>query len=88
MERIDRSGSSGRTVTLKVKFADFRQITRAKSFVMKVSGRNAIGEAGHALLAALLPVPLGIRLLGLTLSSLSREEEDSAPAASQLGLDL
>jgi DNA polymerase-4 len=87
MERVERSDASGRTVTLKVKFSDFRQITRAKSFALSVSRRAQIGEAGHALLAALLPVPLGVRLLGLTLSSLDRGEE-TAPVASQLGLDL
>jgi DNA polymerase-4 len=31
MERVERSGSAGRTVTLKVKYADFRQITRARA---------------------------------------------------------
>ncbi|WP_174274974.1 DNA polymerase IV [Sphingomonas bacterium] len=86
MERIERSGAAGRTVTLKVKFADFRQITRARSFAASVSTQAEIGKAGQALLAALCPVPLGVRLLGLTLSSLSREEK--APEASQLGLGL
>ncbi len=87
MERVERSESSGRTVTLKVKFADFRQITRAKSFVLPVSGREAIGEAGHVLLAALHPVPLGVRLLGLTLSALNHDEGEEV-VASQLGFDL
>jgi len=75
MERLERSGARGRTVTLKVKFADFRQITRAKSFAMPVGDRATIGEAGQSLLQALGPVPLGVRLLGLSLSSLGAEEE-------------
>ncbi|NIJ07530.1 DNA polymerase-4 [Sphingomonas vulcanisoli] len=86
MERIERSESSGRTVTLKVKYSDFRQITRAKSFAAPICERVLIGEAGRTLLAGLCPVPLGVRLLGLTLSSLAREEEEVA--VSQLGLDL
>jgi DNA polymerase-4 len=86
MERIERSGSAGRTVTLKVKFADFQQITRAKSFTALVSGRDMIGEAGRGLLRALLPMPLGVRLLGLTLSSL--EGEDVEEVAEQLGLGI
>lgn len=76
MERVERSGSVGRTVTLKVKFADFRQITRARSFTVATSDRATIGAAGQALLAALCPVPLGVRLLGLTLSALVEDEED------------
>ena len=87
MERIERSDSSGKTVTLKVKYADFRQITRARSFSTPICERAVIGEAGQALLAALCPVPLGVRLLGLTLSSLSREESE-APKMGQLGFDL
>jgi DNA polymerase-4 len=75
MERVERSGSAGRTVTLKVKYADFHQITRARSHVALVSDRAAIGAAGHALLTALCPVEKGIRLLGLTLSALAEDEE-------------
>ena len=84
MERIGRAGSIGRTVTLKVKYADFRQITRARSFTALVGDRTTIGEAGQGLLRALCPVPLGVRLLGLTLSALAEDEED----AGQLGLGL
>jgi DNA polymerase-4 len=84
MERIVRSGAAGRTVTLKVKFSDFQQITRAKSFTVPVGGRETIGEAGRGLLRALLPMPMGVRLLGLALSSLDREEA----GAEQLGLGL
>ena len=79
MPRIERSGAAGRTVTLKVKFADFRIITRARSFTALVNDRATIGAAGHALLAALCPVPLGIRLLGITLSSLSDGEDEALP---------
>jgi DNA polymerase-4 len=74
MERVERAGSAGRTVTLKVKYADFRQITRAKSHAMFVGDRAIIGAAGQALLAALCPVEMGIRLLGLTLSALAEDE--------------
>jgi DNA polymerase-4 len=84
MVRLERSGASGRTITLKVKFADFRTITRARSFAAPVSDRASIGAAGHSLLAALCPVPLGIRLLGLTVSALTESEEGEE----QLGLGL
>jgi DNA polymerase-4 len=89
MERIARAGSAGRTVTLKVKYSDFHQITRARSFTVPISDRSAIGAAGQGLLAALCPVPLGVRLLGLTLSALSEDEgEESGPGYAQLGLSL
>ena len=82
MDRIERAGSTGRTVTLKVKFADFRQITRARSFANPVGDRATIRATGHALLSALCPMPMGVRLLGLSLSSLGPDED------AQLGLGL
>src|SRR4029450_12293262 len=59
-QRIERSEVQGRTVTLKVKFGDFSQITRSKSFTAPVSDFAAFEGAGQALLEALLPVPKGI----------------------------
>jgi DNA polymerase-4 len=82
-DRIDRAGVAGRTVTLKVKFADFELITRSKSFG-QLLGREEFEAAGQALLAALHPLPKGIRLLGLGLHNLIEEEEPEAPR--QLGL--
>jgi len=87
MERVERSESAGRTVTLKLRYSDFRTITRARSFAAPVCSRELIGEAGRGLLDALCPVPLGVRLLGLTLSAL--DEADEEPEKNlQLGLDL
>src|SRR4029079_14463359 len=68
-DRIERAQVSGRTVTLKVKFADFEIITRSKRFGTSL-GRREFESAGQALLAALVPLPKGIRLLGLGLHNL------------------
>ena len=84
-QRIERSEVRGRTVTLKVKFADFSLITRSKSFVQPVPDSAAFEAAGQALLEALLPVPKGIRLLGLGLHSMV-DDGESVPR--QLGLEI
>jgi len=84
-QRIERSEVKGRTVTLKVKFGDFSQITRSKSFPQPVPDFAAFEAAGQALLEALLPVPKGIRLLGLGLHSMV-EPDTSEPM--QLGLEI
>ena len=81
-DRIERAQVSGRTVTLKVKFADFEIITRSKSFGTLL-GRCEFEAAGQALLASLHPLPKGIRLLGLGLHNLV-EGEIEQPR--QLGL--
>ncbi len=70
-QRIERSGAFGRTVTLKVKYADFALITRSKSFARPIADEAAFAAAGAELLMKLLPVPKGVRLLGLGLHSLS-----------------
>ncbi|KQT33030.1 DNA polymerase IV [Sphingomonas sp. Leaf412] len=73
--RIERHEARGRTVTLKLRHADFRTVTRARSTTVAVTTREVLLETGWSLLLAELPVPGGIRLLGLTLSGLMREAE-------------
>jgi DNA polymerase IV len=84
-EHIERHGTRGRTLTLKVRYADFRQVTRSRTLPEPVTSRDTLVTVGTELLRALLPVDRGVRLLGLTLSSLetARGDEDG-----QLGLEL
>ena len=74
-ERIARHAVRGRTVTLKVRYADFRTITRARSVAGWYGDRDAFLSAGQDMLEALLPLPMGIRLLGMTLSAILQNEE-------------
>ena len=79
----DSTGVRGRTVTLKVKFADFTIITRSRSFTGPVPDLVSFVGAGQALLATLHPLSKGIRLLGLGLHNLT--EVNFEPPV-QLGL--
>jgi DNA polymerase-4 len=67
------SGLRGRTITLKVKFANFRQITRSRTGQLQIGTRSELEALGNELLAPLFPVAKGIRLLGISLSSLAAE---------------
>jgi DNA polymerase-4 len=69
------SGIHGRTVTLKVKFANFHQITRSRTGQTQIRTRSELEQLGNALLEPLFPVARGIRLLGVSLSSLAEEAE-------------
>ena len=71
--RIEAGKASGRTVTLKIKYADFRQITRARSLPAPLTDRAMLAATGAALLDTLLPAEIPIRLIGLTLSALGEE---------------
>jgi DNA polymerase-4 len=73
--RVERSEVRGRTVSLKVKYQDFKTITRAHSLAEPVADRQAFLATGIALLRALLPVPKGVRLLGLTLSGIEEPRQ-------------
>ena len=87
-QRIDRHGVRGRTATLKLRFADFSQITRARSIAGHFGDREAFAAAGRALLLAQLPASKGVRLVGLTLSGIVHDESEEAAAAIQPMLPL
>ncbi|MBB1498327.1 DNA polymerase IV [Paracoccus sp. MC1862] len=61
---------SGRTVTLKAKYTDFQIVTRAHSQPAPVMSQAELLAQATALLPQVLPDPRGVRLLGITLSSL------------------
>ena len=81
----EANGIRGKTVTLKVKWDDFTQITRSKTVIAPVASAAEIAEVVGLLLSPIFPVPKGIRLLGVTLSSLDAVDEGSEP---QLALAL
>jgi DNA polymerase IV len=59
----------GRTVTVKVKFADFRQVTRSRSFSMMIARHDLLRQASVELVRTLLPTAQGVRLLGVAVSN-------------------
>lgn len=87
-DRAAKKGARGRTVTLKLRYADFKTITRAKSLPVAVADGAALLAAGEAILAPLLPTEQGIRLLGVTLSKFEGEEEEADAADAEAPQDL
>ena len=72
----ETSSTRGRTVTLKVKYADFHQITRSKTCDVPVATQDQLEQFSFALLDAAFPRQKGIRLLGITLSSLGKDSSN------------
>jgi DNA polymerase IV len=70
-QHCESAGTRGRTVTLKIKYADFQQITRSQSLRRVIEGRVVLEEISLALLKPQFPVAKGIRLLGISLSALN-----------------
>ena len=66
-------------MTLKVKFADFQIITRSRSRVAPISDRSTLASISGELLAAQFPLRKGVRLIGVSLSSLCTDTADVDP---------
>jgi DNA polymerase-4 len=81
----EQTGVRGRTVTLKVKFSDFQQITRSRTMPDYVERQAGLEQAGVDLLLSLFRLDKRVRLLGVSLSALNTDDESESP---QLSLEL
>ncbi len=75
----------GRTVTVKAKFADFRQVTRSRTSVQPVRERELLSQISLDLLRSLYPITIGIRLVGVTISNLELSGDPQLPLLALTG---
>jgi DNA polymerase IV len=75
---IERAEARGRTVTLKMKYTDFQIFSRARTLDRPIADKQEFAAVGRALLEEVLPLPMPIRLMGLTLSKLERDGDEEA----------
>lgn len=68
-ERVRRHGLKGRTVSLKIKYHDFRQITRSQSLLKPFDDWDTIRATGRKLLESTELEDKRIRLLGIGISN-------------------
>jgi DNA polymerase-4 len=68
----EKTRAFGRTVTVKVKYSDFRQVTRSRSFSSVIAQHDLLRQASVELVRTLLPTVKGVRLLGVTVSNFDR----------------
>jgi DNA polymerase IV len=64
-------GTRGRTVTLKLKFADLELITQSRTLAGAVGSHSELESASTELLRALCPEKKAVRLLGVSISGFS-----------------
>ena len=82
--RMRRAGLAGRTVNIKVRYGDFRTLTRAHTSPKPVTDGQVVASIASSLLEA-VDLGDGIRLLGVGVTGLSGGND---PAGAQLTLDL
>ena len=75
----EQTGVRGRTVTIKVKFSDFQQITRSRTLIGYAENQGSLEHATFDLLQALFPLDKSVRLLGVSLSALNTDQEPDSP---------
>jgi len=80
----EKAGWRGRTVTVKIKWADFQQSTRSQSLAMPVDSRAMLHETSLGLIRSVFPLSKGIRLVGVTLSNFAAHQANVSPEPSLL----
>lgn len=68
----EKNGARGRTITIKIKWADFKQSTRSKSMTTLITSKNQIQEISLNLIRSIYPLPKRVRLVGVTLSNFAK----------------
>jgi DNA polymerase-4 len=81
--RMRRHGFRGRTVTLKVKYADFEQVTRAESLQQPTDDGGTIYRVARRLLDKTDAGNRPVRLLGVSLSNLGAEDALGLPVSAE-----
>lgn len=86
--RLIKQGLKGRTLTLKIKYHDFKQVTRSHSFPEGIDDREIIFKTACELLTASGIENKKIRLLGISVSNFheSLTERESGERGDQLQL--
>jgi DNA polymerase-4 len=74
----EKANARGRTVTVKVKWADFQISTRSRSMEVTIQTREKLHQLALSLIRSVFPLPKGIRLVGVTLSNFQAQSGSEA----------
>lgn len=76
-DRLRNYSLKGRTITVKIKYSDFKIITRSKSFSEPIDDLDVLIATAHQLLAQTEPEGANIRLLGVSMANFGAPERAS-----------
>jgi DNA polymerase IV len=74
----EKTNARGRTITVKIKWADFQISTRSRSTEMTIQTRETLHQLALDLIRSVFPPPKGIRLVGVTLSNFQSQSGSEA----------
>jgi DNA polymerase IV len=81
----EKANVFGRTVTVKIKYADFRQATRSQSLAARVTSAVVLRQVSLGLVRTVFPPVQGVRLVGVAVSNFG-ENRMTAPEQFDLAL--
>jgi DNA polymerase IV len=73
-----KANALGRTVTVKIKWADFQISTRSRSIETTIETREKLHQVALDLIRSVFPPPKGVRLVGVTLSNFRSQTTSDA----------
>jgi len=76
MKRLEHEETTGRTITVKIKFSDFRQITRSRSYPKYIRDFDSLHRGVTEIRKSLDLEGEKIRLLGVSVSNLESENDE------------
>ncbi len=82
----EKARAFGRTVTVKVKFADFHQVTRSRSFQAPIARHDLLRQTSVDLVRTVLPAAKGVRLIGVTVSNFDQRPTTTTEELPLFGL--
>jgi DNA polymerase-4 len=85
MERMNEENFFGRTITVKIKYADFKQITKSKTFPQKITKFQQLWQIAREIMKDVNLSEQPVRLLGL---GVSHANENFEKKYTQLELEL
>jgi DNA polymerase-4 len=74
----EKANARSRTVTVKIKWADFQISTRSRSTEMTIRTQENLRELALGLIRSVFPPPKGVRLVGVTLSNFQTQSGSEA----------
>ena len=79
--RLNEHKLQGRTITLKIKYGDFKQITRSRSILPATNDMDTILDISKELLLSTDPEGKPVRLLGISVSNFNEQLIKPKPTA-------
>jgi DNA polymerase-4 len=89
LRRLQKAETFGKTLTLKVKFKDFTQITRSTTVDSPITTYDQLSDNSFQLLEQIdwQDFPTGVRLLGITCSNFGGEQPETTGPGLQLTIN-